>query len=223
MKIETYPDRDMLAIDLANTLAGELESCLFHHDFASFAVPGGTTPGPIFDVLCAADLDWSRVHVMLTDERWVPEDHARSNTALVRERLLTNRAAKAVFVPFYRPGVSAFDAAADVSATFAGKLPISVLLLGMGEDMHTASLFPKAPGLAQAMASDAPPLVAVAPPDQPEERISLSANVLDGAMSKHLVIMGEAKRHALEMAMTLPAIDAPIGAVMDGGTAHWAA
>lgn len=222
MNIETYPDQEMMAIDVANILAGELEGALFHEETVTFAVPGGTTPGPIFDALCAADLDWARVQVLLTDERWVPQDHARSNTALVRARLLTSRAAKAQFIPFYHPGSTPFDAAPDLAAELSVLLPISVLLLGMGEDMHTASLFPKMAELGSHMAPDAPAVVAVAPQTQPEERVSLSGPVLDGALSKHLVITGEAKRHALEMAMTLPAKDAPIGSVMSGGTVHWA-
>jgi 6-phosphogluconolactonase len=222
MNMETYPDRDMMAIDVANILAGELEAALFHEDVVSFAVPGGSTPGPIFDALCATDLDWTRVRVLLTDERWVPEDHARSNTALVKSRLLTGRAAKAQFVPFYRGDMSPFEAAPELSTAFADMLPVTVLLLGMGDDMHTASLFPKMAELDSHMAPDAPAVVAVAPESQPEERVSLSGPVLDGALSKHLVITGDEKRHALEMAMTLPAVDAPIGSVMSGGTVHWA-
>ncbi len=221
MKIVEYPDRDMLAIDVANVLAGELESCLFNHDFASFAVPGGTTPGPIFDVLCAADLDWSRVHVMLTDERWVDEGSDRSNGALLRRRLLVNRAEAALFRPFYVPGASIEDGAAQVSEELAGDMPISVLMLGMGADMHTASLFPGAGGLAAAMAPGAP-LVCPIFADGQEPRVSLSAPALDGAMSKHLVIFGAEKRAALEAAAHLPAQEAPIGAVLRDMTVHWA-
>lgn len=223
MKIQEYPDRDMLAIDLANVLAGEIENCLFQHDHASFAVPGGTSPGPVFDVLCAADLDWARVHVMLTDERWVPEDDARSNTRLIRERLLVNRAAAARFVPFYAPSAHPDEVLAEVSAQLVPELPISVLLLGMGPDMHVASLFPGAPELAPALASDAPHLVAQTPPTQPEVRVSLSAPVLDGAMSKHLLITGEEKRAALERAMGLPPEEAPVNAVLSEMIVHWAA
>ena len=72
MDLIEYPDSEMMMIDLANRIAGELTTCLFEHDWASFAVPGGTTPGPMFDALSAADLDWRRVHVLLTDERLVP-------------------------------------------------------------------------------------------------------------------------------------------------------
>ncbi len=84
MKLVEYPDAEMMMMDLADKLASELSSALRANDTASLAVPGGTTPGPIFDSLCAVDLDWSRVQVMLTDERWVPETSERSNTRLLR-------------------------------------------------------------------------------------------------------------------------------------------
>ena len=95
MNLVEYPDREMMMIDLANKLAGELNSILMHEENATLVVPGGTTPGPIFDTLCAAVLDWDRVFVMLSDERWVPETSERSNTKLLKERLLIDRAAAA--------------------------------------------------------------------------------------------------------------------------------
>ncbi|MDW3225681.1 MAG: 6-phosphogluconolactonase [Paracoccaceae bacterium] len=223
MKFIENADRDMAIMNVAHALTSDLRKCLLQHEFASFAVPGGTTPGPIFDAMSSVDIDWHRVHVMLTDERWVPEDHARSNAGLVQARLLTGRAAAATFVSYYRDGLSAQAAASQVSEALVGEVPISVLLLGMGADMHTASLFPGAPGLAEAMAPGAPLLCAVSPEDQPEDRISLSASALNGAMDKHLVIFGQDKRAALERAMTLPAQEAPIGAVINGGIVHWAA
>ena len=222
LKIKEYADRDMLAIGVADTLASELESCLFNHDFASFAVPGGTTPGPIFDALCGVDLDWSRVHVLPTDERWVPEDHERSNARLIRERLLSDRAANARYISLYREGSEPEEALEAIAETLTPKLPLSLLVLGMGGDMHTASLFPKAPGLEAALGRKAGPVAVMRPETQPETRISLTAPVLDGAMSKHLVITGTDKREALEKARGLAPEEAPIGAVLSEITVHWA-
>ncbi|MCB1343424.1 MAG: 6-phosphogluconolactonase [Pseudooceanicola sp.] len=222
MKIIDYADRDMLAINLAQELAGQLETVLFNHDTASLAVPGGTTPGPVFDALCAASLDWSRVRVLPTDERWVPEDDARSNARLIRKRLLTERAASAELVPLYRAGMTPEEAVADVAASLAPCLPLSVLLLGMGEDMHVASLFPGAPGMAQALAADAGPVAVVRPETQPEQRLTLTGPVLDGALSKHLVIYGSSKKAALERALTMPPEEAPVQAVLEELTVHWA-
>ncbi len=104
MNMNEYSDREMLSINLANVLAGQLTSALMHQERATLVVPGGTTPGSVFDSLCDSDLDWARVDVMLSDERWVDEDDPRSNAMLVRRHLLTGRAAAASFLPFYVPG-----------------------------------------------------------------------------------------------------------------------
>ncbi len=222
MNLIDYPDREMMAIDLANKLAGELNAALHQGARALLAVPGGTTPGPIFDDLCAADLAWDRVDVMLTDERWVPEDHARSNTRLIRERLLTDRAAAARYLPLYTPAHAPEEVLAELESVIAPQLPIAVLLLGMGADMHTASLFPGADRLKDGLAPDAPILLPMRAPGAPEPRITLSARVLDGALSKHVVITGTDKRAALEEALSLDPSEAPIAAVLDGATVHWA-
>ncbi|MFT6088439.1 6-phosphogluconolactonase [Sulfitobacter sp.] len=223
MKLIEYADREALAIDLANVLAGELENALLSHDRVSLAVPGGTTPGPIFDSLSAASLDWARVQVMLTDERWVSPDHEMSNAGLLRKRLLVGPAAAARFTPFFVDGLTAAEASEDLSDTVAQYLPLSVLVLGMGVDMHTASLFPGSDGLAAAMAGDAPAVCPIHVAGQDIGRITLSRPVLEGAMSTHVVIFGDEKRAALERALTLPAHEAPIGAVLKEAVVHWAA
>ena len=223
MNIVEYADREMLQMHVADVLASELRNCLVMHDFASFVVPGGSTPGPIFDLMSATDLEWDRVHVLLTDERWVGEDNSHSNARLVKERLLTGRAAGAKFIPYYREGLTAAEGAEQVAPTLADELPISLLLLGMGADMHTASLFPKSDGLEAAMDSHAPLLCPVRPEGQDMARVTLPAHALKGAMSTHLVIYGEDKRKALENAQSLPPEEAPIAAVLGSGTVHWAA
>ncbi|AHD00910.1 6-phosphogluconolactonase [Leisingera methylohalidivorans] len=222
MKFNEYPDQDMLAIEVANEIAGDLKTHLLTHDAASFAVPGGTSPGLIFDALCAADIEWGRVQVMATDERWVPADSARSNARMIRARLLQNRAAAAHLLPFHVPEGQPEEVLAELEAQVVPQLPLSVLLLGMGEDMHTASLFPGTDGIEAALAADAPALIVMRPDSQPEARISLTARVLDSAIAKHLVIFGDAKRRALEQAMTLPPETAPVQAVMSEVTVHWA-
>lgn len=218
-----YADRDILARDVAGILASELETALQSQKRVSLAVPGGTTPGPIFDTLSTAPLDWSHVHVMLSDERWVAPDHEMSNARLLRQRLLVGPAAAAGFTPFFVEGVTAAEAAEDLSDQIAPHLPLSVLVLGMGADMHTASLFPGSQGLSAAMADGAPALCAIHVAGQAIGRITLSRPVLDAAKSKHLVIFGDEKRAAVERALTLPAHEAPIGAVLKEAVVHWAA
>lgn len=222
MNLQLYPDRDMLAIDLASHLAGELRNALDHKERVLLSVPGGTTPGPIFDDLCAADLDWSRVDIVLNDERWVPEDSPRSNTKLLRERLTVNRAAAATLVPLVADAPEPEGALDALSQGLGAKLPIDVLLLGMGADMHTASLFPGADNLTRALAADAPVLLPMRAPGAPEPRITITAPVLNAAIIKHIVITGEDKMAAIETASNHAFEDAPIASVMSGATIHWA-
>ena len=222
MNFNTYPDREMLAIALADKMASELEKGLLTHETVSLAVPGGTSPGPIFDNLCAVStIDWSRVRVMLTDERWVPESSDRSNGKLIKERLMVGPAAKAQFVPFFVEGQTPDQAAGPLSENLAPNFPITLLLLGMGADMHTASLFPGSDGLAAGLDPNAPALVPIRAEGQ-EPRISLSAPALKGALSTHLVIYGQDKRDALQRAATLPLEQAPIATVLPDATIHWA-
>lgn len=218
-----YQDREMLVIDLANQMAGDLRAALGHEDRVALAVPGGTSPGPVFDHLCAVDLDWSRVDVLLTDERWVPEDHPRSNTALLRERLLVDRAAKARYLPLYADAPEPEGALDALAAPIAVELPLAVVLLGMGADLHTASIFPGADLLEEALSPKAPILLPMRAPDAPEPRITLTAPVLNGALRKHVLIYGDEKRAVLEGARGKPPAEAPINAVLSDAVVHWAA
>ena len=133
------------------------------------------------------------------------------------------RAAQARLVPLYAPAEQPEEMLAALEDGLTPHLPISVLLLGMGADMHTASLFPGADRLADAMAANAPVLMAMRAPTVPEPRVTLTARVLAGAMSVHILITGAEKREALERARHLPSDDAPVRAVLSNATVHWAA
>ncbi|CTQ50989.1 6-phosphogluconolactonase [Jannaschia donghaensis] len=222
MDFRSYPDREALAMGLADELAGALKNCLLVHDHASFCVPGGSSPGDTFSILSGVDLDWKRVHVFLNDERWVPEGHARSNTTLLKTTLLTDKAERAVLVPMVNDADTPEDGIPALEQGFGPELPISVLLLGMGGDMHTASLFPGADRLEQAMSSNAPVLVPMRADGAGEPRVTLSRRVLAGAMETHVLIMGEEKRAVLEKARRLDPMEAPIAAFLKDATVHWA-
>ncbi|EPX78471.1 6-phosphogluconolactonase [Salipiger mucosus] len=217
-----YPDREMLAMDLANQIAGELRAALSHDKRVALAVPGGTSPGPVFDTLCAADLNWSGVDVLLTDERWVPETSERSNTRLLRDRLLVNRARAAGYLPLYSDAGPAEACLDNLAEAIRPVLPLAVVLLGMGADKHTASLFPGADRLDEALDDDAPILLPMRAPGAAEPRITLTAPVLAGAMRKHVLIFGAEKRAALEGARGMSPKEAPINAVLDDAVVHWA-
>ncbi|MGB1235643.1 MAG: 6-phosphogluconolactonase [Planktomarina sp.] len=222
MKLTEYVDSEMMMLDLASRVAGDLENILLTNDRASLVVPGGSTPGPMFDVLSAANIDWARVDVMLTDERWVPLDHSRSNTGMLKARLFKNRAAAANLIPFYQDGVDSVEGAASISDRVTAFMPLGVVVLGMGTDMHCASLFPGAPELQAAQASDAPAVYPMSPGDGLEPRVTLSARALASAMSLHILIIGDEKRIALEAAQDLPFDKAPIGQFISKSDIHWA-
>lgn len=222
MELIEYPDRELMILALADRLTSDLAQALRMQERVTFSVPGGTTPGPIFDVLCAQELEWDRVWVVLNDERWVPESDPRSNTALIKKRLLTSKASKANFIPLYAPAPAPEDKIAALTDALVPHLPISVLLLGMGADMHTASLFPGADNLTAALAEEAPPLMAMRAEGAGEPRITLTAPVLRKAMAIHVVITGAEKRKAIEAAAALGAQVAPIACVLGQAVVHWA-
>ncbi|EKD61274.1 MAG: hypothetical protein ACD_54C00310G0001 [uncultured bacterium] len=222
MKFVAYPDRELLMLALADVIASELAETLNAQGRASFSVPGGTTPGPVFDILSGVGLDWANVAVFLNDERWVGEDNPRSNTRLLRERLLVDKAAAATLVPLYAEAAEPEAVLGALAEGIEPHLPISVLLLGMGTDMHTASLFPGADRLADALASNAPVLLPMRAEAAGEPRITLTAPVLAGAMHIHILITGAEKRAAIEAAAGLTALEAPVRVVLDNATVHWA-
>ncbi|MBB3994476.1 6-phosphogluconolactonase [Sulfitobacter undariae] len=223
MNLIEYPDRDTLMRKTAQAIADDLTIALEQRDEVVLAVPGGTTPGPVFDILSATTLDWARVHVILTDERWVPESDAESNAALLRKRLLIGQAAAAKFTPYFTEGTDIASAAQNLSAQLEPILPVDVLLLGMGADMHTASLFPHAEGLQAALAEAAPMLLPVTVEGQKSMRFSLTAPVLRNAAKTHLLITGSDKRAALSRAASLPPEQAPVQIVLPNANVHWSA
>lgn len=222
MELQTYPDRDALMRGLATQIVDDLTAQLARQGSATLAVPGGTTPGPVFDLLNTADLDWGRVTVMLSDERWVPETSERSNTRLLKQRLLINKTAEAKYVPLYMDSETPEPVLNDLSESVSRHLPLSVVLLGMGADMHTASLFPGADRLEEGLDRAAPAVLPMRAAGAPEPRITLTAPVLDGAGAKHVLITGPEKRAALEEAEPLTADQAPIKAVWRNLIVHWA-
>ncbi len=215
MLFQEYPSRAALFSGLAKTVAGELRHALARANTATLAVPGGTTPAPFFQHLRQMDLDWPHTKVLLTDERFVPETSERSNTRLLREHLLQDRAAQAELVPLYRPADRAEDVLEALARGIRAALPLDVCVLGMGTDMHTASLFPGADLLDQALVATAPVILPMRAPGAPEPRLTLTAPVLQQAAQVHLLITGPDKKHALEEALKDgPAAQAPVRIIL---------
>ena len=169
---------------------------------ATLVVSGGKTPLPLFKTLSETDLDWSRVTITLADDRWLPETHADSNEGLVKANLLQGNAAKARFISLFDSASpdDAYKGAATVEARVA-ELPLfDVLILGMGEDGHTASLFPCSKEISQGLAADAPDLLAVNPTTAPYQRISFSKPRLLNSRALFLHLVGASKLTVLEQA-----------------------
>ena len=197
LPLRTAPGAAALADRLAADVAASLRAALETRGQASLVVSGGSTPAAMFDRLAHEALDWSRVGVTLADERAVPPDHEDSNERLVRTRLLVDEAAAARFTPLYR---SDGDLARVGAALDALARPFDVVLLGMGTDGHTASLFPDAPELEAALAGDEA-VMGIVPPSTPHPRITLTRRALLDARRCVLHVVGAAKRDVLEAAM----------------------
>lgn len=223
-----HPDAAAFAAGVAAVIADHLRMALDSRARASMVVPGGSTPGPVFDLLAGADLDWARVDVTLSDERWVPATHADSNESLVRARLLQGRAAAARLLGLYRSCARPSDAVAEVEqALHAIARPFDVVLLGLGDDGHFASLFPSRPELLAALDPGAPRgVVALDAPAQGRPRVSLTMSALCNTRRLLLGFRGERKHAVLQRALEPGPVDElPVRALLQQARAplevHW--
>ena len=213
-----YDDREDLAKGLAASVATVLGRRIAQTGRATLAVPGGTTPARFLTLLGESALDWERVAVTLTDERWVPSSSDRSNQKLLGETLFRGPAAAATFVPLYGATAEPADAMDGIATSLRTHvLPLDICVLGMGTDGHTASLFPGADKLAAALASDAPPVLPIIAPGADEPRVTLTAPVLRAANAVALLIAGAGKWASLDAASGPgPVEDAPVRVVLNG-------
>ena len=218
IQLHSLPDPVTLAESLAAAAAANLSAALAERDSASLALSGGNTPKAFMRALSAQSLDWSRVAVTLVDERWVPEDHARSNARLLRENLLQGPAAAARFLSLYRATAAPEDALDEVESDLAAlALPFDAVVLGMGNDGHTASFVPGGDRLAEAL--DPVSTQRVLPmraPGAGEPRITLTLPTLLAARHLYLHIEGAEKRAVLAQAVsgTGAGAEFPIRAVL---------
>ena len=199
-----FPDPQALAEALARSVAEDLRDALTTRNAASIALSGGNTPKAFMRALAVQPLDWSRVAVTLVDERWVPEANERSNAALVRTNLLQGPAASARFVPLYRNTPEPEQALAQIESDLATlPSPFDALVLGMGNDGHTASFFPGGDHLAAALEPTTTAIVMpMRAPDAGEPRITLTLPPILAARRLYLHIEGVGKLQVLEAAVS---------------------
>ncbi|GHC18209.1 6-phosphogluconolactonase [Aidingimonas halophila] len=193
--------RAQLAQQLAESVAEALRTDLASRERALLVVSGGSTPVPFFQALATKDLAWDRIDITLADERWVDAFADDSNARLVNEHLLTGPASAANFVPLTSDDATPEQGAEVVNERIENlDWPASVVILGMGGDGHTASLFPDSQELGLALSTDEA-VVAVRSPGQPQPRITLSAGRLHQAQRHILHLTGEEKRVVLGRAL----------------------
>jgi 6-phosphogluconolactonase len=200
-------------------IAGALRADLGRPGESWLLASGGTTPAPVYRALAAQVLDWSRVVVSLVDERDVEPDADGSNTRLVRETLLRDAATAARFEPLRGAHQSLRDALAQANARWRG-VRVGACVLGMGDDGHTASLFPGSVDLDAALASHEPYAVldasGCAVAGAYPHRISLTPAGLAQARARFLLIRGATKRAVFDDALQPGDVhELPIRAAID--------
>lgn len=202
VKTHALADSKALATTLAGDVAERLRQAIAGKGQACVVLSGGRSPVPFLERLASEKLDWSKVTVSLADERWVPVEHPDSNAGLLARHLFKGEAAKARFIGLYRQAPSLDEAAELADQALAELPPIDVLVLGMGDDGHTASLFPSSPNLAEGLDLNSKrrclPLLA---PSVPHQRLSLTRSLLASAAFTALSVQGPGKLATLRAAL----------------------
>lgn len=213
---QSFKDAAHMAQALAERVARALDDAVSQQGGASLVVSGGRSPIAFFEALSTCELDWSRVQVSLADERWVDVSDPDSNEGLLRRHLLQNAAAEAQLIGLYQPAESLDQAAHQAGQKLSSlRQPIDVLVLGMGSDGHTASLFPDSPMLERALDPDGTerclPMLA---PSKPQQRITMTYPLLVSARTQILSIQGSEKLETLQQALSLEPMQMPIRAFL---------
>lgn len=242
---QRYEEHRFLFRDLAVDIIDQLDLAIVERGCGSLVLSGGSTPAPLYEVLSHKMMSWEMVWVALSDERWVPVDDPESNEGMAARRLLVHEAARSKFVGLKTPGATPEDGWQACEARLAQiPQPFDVVVLGMGNDGHMASLFPGAPELPAAMdldgthlchpvhppgpspgpSNDVPPgpsndvpndLPNDASNNAPTARMSLTLPALRAARRVYLLILGQEKWYSYHQALGRgPVEERPIRALL---------
>ncbi|OCG24930.1 6-phosphogluconolactonase [Gilliamella sp. HK2] len=228
--LNKYENNQLLIEDLTSHIVNKLKQAIEQKGHASIAVSGGKTPIPLFALLSQQDMEWSRVFITLVDDRWVDNTDDASNEKLVIAHLLQNNAKVANFVGLKNNCDNPFNGA-EMTEKMLDKIPMpfDVIILGMGEDGHTASLFPGAANLATGLdMKSGRKVVGMTPLTAPLDRITLTLPTILNSKNIYLHLVGESKMHVLEQAEKGNDVNQmPIRAILQQDkvnvTAFWAA
>ena len=215
LSAQRYADIETLSRELATLIAGSLAAAISARGLASLVVSGGRSPVRLFEILRTQPLDWDRVCIALADERWVSPEDPASNERLVRDFLLKDHAASARFLGLKNGAPTPDLGAVSAWETFARvPRPFDAVILGMGDDGHTASLFPGSPNLPSAL-NAAAGCVGMWSPVAPHPRLSLNLTALLDSRRIAVLITGESKWHTYAAACGPgPVEDMPVRAVL---------
>ena len=200
--VHTYSEQKTLIEALSEQILEELQSAIDEKGEASLLVSGGSTPKPLFEQLSKTLFAWEKVSVGLCDERWVASSLEESNAHLVKKYLLQKEAAKATFVGMYEEGSDIYTAQKVCSQKMQKLAPFDVVILGMGSDAHTASLFPDNERLEEAFDLKNPNLcIAIEPETAPFLRMSLTLHAILSAQNIYIHFEGQEKIGVYEEAI----------------------
>jgi 6-phosphogluconolactonase len=195
-------NREEIDNNLCSSIILDLKEDIQTKNQASLLVSGGSTPINLFELLSNADLEWEKVSISLVDDRFLPDDHKDQNGSMVRKLLIQNKAAKAKFIPLVQDSSDITRSIEMANKAFkVVSQPFSSVILGMGDDGHTASLFPDCDELDGGMdLNNENTIIKTEPKTAPYQRISLTRKAILNAKSLYLHFYGEEKLKVFEAA-----------------------